>query len=96
MNDCVTSFKLENPHGGRIELHPPHRYTLLKLAVSYSIPPICLIGKKFFSMQGKLVNKKQTHFLKQNFSKAITPILTKVVCRCLISELILLFVDKIS
>ena len=33
-----------------------------------------LFGKKLFSMQDKLVNNKQTHFLKQNFSATITPI----------------------
>ena len=34
----------------------------------------CLFGKKLFSMQDKLVNNKQTHLLKQNFSETITPI----------------------
>ena len=34
----------------------------------------CLFGKKLFSMQDKLVNNKQTHFLKQHFTETITPI----------------------
>ena len=52
--------------------YPPHScpanfgYVLL-----YST---CLCGKKLFSMQGKLVDNKQTHFGKQNFSETITPI----------------------
>ena len=33
-----------------------------------------LFGKNFFSLQNKLVNNNQTHFLKQHFSAMITPI----------------------
>ena len=33
-----------------------------------------LFGQKLFSMQDKLVNNKETHFLKQKFSDTITPI----------------------
>ena len=51
--------------------HPPHRQTLQKLPVFYSIPLACL-ARELLSMQGKLVNNKQ--FLKQNFSETITPI----------------------
>ena len=36
--------------------------------------PTCLLGKRLFSMQDKLVKNKQTHLLKQNFSETITPI----------------------
>ena len=52
--------------------HPPHGcpaklgYVLLHLHYRF--------GKKLFSMQDKLVNNKQTHFLELNFSDTITPI----------------------
>ena len=48
----------------------PHRYPA-KFFQHYS--PY-LFGTKLFSMQDKLVNNKQTYFLKQNFSAPITPI----------------------
>ena len=51
--------------------HPPHRYTLQKLAVLFYFA--CLFGKKLFSIQDNLVSNKQTHLRKQNFSETITP-----------------------
>ena len=53
-------------------LHPPHSCPAKFGRVLLYFP--CLFGKKLFSMQGKLVDNKQTHFLKQNFSETITPI----------------------
>ena len=52
--------------------YPPHRYPAKIDSVLLYSP--CLFGKKLFPMQDKLVNNKQTHFLKQNFSETITPI----------------------
>ena len=54
-------------------IHPPHRYSLQKLDVFYSIPLVCL-ARSCFSMQDKLENNKQLQLLKLNFSDTITPI----------------------
>ena len=67
-----------------------HFYTLLKKqwfnlsASSTQVYPVkigrvllyspCLFGKKLLYVQDELVNNKQTHWLKQNFSETITPI----------------------
>ena len=52
-------------------MHPPHscpaKFGRVLLYSPY------LFGKKLFSMQEKLVNNKQTHLLKQDFSEKITP-----------------------
>ena len=52
--------------------HPPHKYSAKFGSVLLYCPH--LFGKKLFSMQDKLVNNKQTHLLKQNFSETITPL----------------------
>ena len=52
--------------------HPSHKYPAKFGYVLFH--SAYLFGKEFFSMQDKLVNNKQTHFLKQNFSDTITPI----------------------
>ena len=77
-----------------IHNHPPHRYPA-KFGCVLPYSPY-LFGKKLFSMQGKLVNNKQAHFLKQNFSALIRPIDKRCLLFCcwLIFELILLFVDQ--
>ena len=53
-------------------MHPPHSYPVKFGCASLYSP--YLLGKKLFSMQDKLVNYKQTHCRKQNFSAITTPI----------------------
>ena len=51
---------------------PPHRCPA-KFALVLLYSPF-MFDKKLISMQDKLVNNNQTHFLKQNVSATITPI----------------------
>ena len=46
------------------------RHPMLNLAKLFPLS----VWQKLFSMQDKLVDYKQTHCLKQNFSETITPI----------------------
>ena len=52
--------------------HPPHNCPAKFVYVLLCSP--FLFGKKLFSMQEKLMNNKNKHFHKQNFSTTITPI----------------------
>ena len=54
----------------------PHKYPDKFGYVLHYFP--YLFGKILFSMQDKVVNNKQTHFLKPNFSAKIAPIDKKV------------------
>ena len=66
-------------------VHPPDRYPAKFGCVLLYSP--CLFGKKLFCIQDKLVNNKHTSWNKWLHQSE------KVLCCCLIFELILLFVD---
>ena len=60
LNSTAADLKLADSE------HPPHSYPAkFGYVLIYSPNPF---GKKLFSIRHQIVNNKQTHFLKQNFS----------------------------